>query len=162
MLERIQKELKEGMKARDGMKVSVLRLLLSEFKNEKIKLGRDLEDEEALALVKRAAKKREEAAREYEKGGRPELAEKERGEKKILEAYLPAQLGREEVERLVEETIKELGASSPKDMGRIMGAVMKEHRAEVDGALVREVAAKKLEPPAPPESESFFPFCRGP
>ncbi len=127
------------------MKVSVLRLLLSELKNEKIKLGRDLEDEEALVLVKRAAKRREEAAREYEKGGRPELAEKERGERKILGGYLPAQLGREEIERLVEEAVKESDASSPKDLGRIMSAVMKEHRAEVDGALVREIAAKKLE-----------------
>ncbi len=154
MLERVQNDLKEGMKARDGLRVSVLRLLLSELKNEKIKLGRDLEDEEALALVKSAVKRRGEAAREYEKGGRPELAEKERGERKILEVYLPAQLDRQEIERLVEEAVKELDASSPKDLGRIMSAVMKEHRAEVDGALVREVAAKKLEPSSPPESES--------
>jgi hypothetical protein len=152
MLERIQEDLKEGMKARDGLRVSVLRLLLSELKNEKIKLGRDLEDEEGLALVKRAVKRRGEAAREYEKGGRPELAEKERGERKILEAYLPAQLGREEIERLVEEAVKELDASSPKDLGRVMGAVMKEHRAEVDGALVREIAAKRLEASDRPES----------
>lgn len=146
MLERVQNDLKEGMKARDGVRVSVLRMLLSELKNEKIKLGRDLEDEEGLVLVKRAVKRREEAAREYEKGGRPELAEKERGERKILENYLPAQLDREEIERLVEEAVKELDASSPKDLGKIMSAVMKEHRAEVDGALVREIAAKKLEP----------------
>lgn len=152
MLERIQEDLKEGMKARDGLRVSVLRLLLSELKNEKIKLGRDLEDEEGLALVKRAVKRRGEAAREYEKGGRPELAEKERGERKILEGYLPAQLGREEIERLVEEAVKELDASSPKDLGRIMSAVMKEHRAEVDGALVREIAAKRLEASDRPES----------
>lgn len=152
MIERVQNDLKEGMKARDGLRVSVLRLLLSELKNEKIKLGRDLEDEEGLALVKRAVKRRGEAAREYEKGGRPELAEKERGERKILEAYLPAQLGREEIERLVEEAVKELDASSPKDLGKIMSAVMKEHRAEVDGALVREIAAKRLEASDRPES----------
>lgn len=144
MLERLQGELKEAMKARDAERVSVLRMLISELKNERIALGREPDAGEALAVVKRAVKRRDDAAREFDKGGRPEMAEKERREKVMLEGYLPRQLSREETEALVAEAIASTGASGARDLGRVMGAVMAAHKAEVDGNLVREIAASKL------------------
>lgn len=148
VLARLQADLKEAMKARDERRVSVLRMLLADFKNEKIKLGREPDEDESAALVKRAAKRRDEASESFIQGGRADLAEKERKEKTILEVYLPSQLSTEDIIRMVEAVIQALGASSPNDVGRVMGAFMKEHRATADGNVVRKIVAEKLGAPS--------------
>lgn len=144
MLTRLQADLKESMKARDERRTSVLRMLLADFKNEKIKLGREPNDDESWALVKRAVKRRDEAAESFVQGGRADLAESERKEKTILEKYLPTQLSTEAITQHVEVIIQKLGASSPNDVGRVMGAFMKEHRALADGNVVRKIVSEKL------------------
>ena len=144
MLARLQNDLKDAMKARDELRTSVLRMLISDLKNEKIKLMRGLQDEEVAAILKRSAKRRDEAAAAFEKGGRADLAEKERKEKTILEAYMPVRMPDEEMERIVAEAVQSLGATSPKDAGRVIGAVMKAHGARADGNAVRAAVNRKL------------------
>ena len=119
-------------------------VLQAALKNEQIDKGRDLEDDEALAVISRAAKQRNEAIEQYDKAGRPELADKERGELEILSAYLPKQLGEAEIEAIVRETIVAVGATTKKDIGAVMKDVMAKYRGQVDGKKVQEVAGRLL------------------
>jgi len=132
------------MKARDTLRVSTLRLLLSQIKNDEIERGKVLGREEVLALVQRGIKTRRESVEHFERGGRDDLAAKERREIAILEAYLPRQLGPEEIARAAEELVRELGAQGKKDMGRVMKAFMERHAGEVDGRAASAAVAALL------------------
>lgn len=144
LLDQIQSDLKEAQLARDEVKVSTLRLLLSEIKNKEISKGGVLSDEEIVAIIQREVKKRKEAAAGFRSGGREESAVKEELEAKVLEAYLPSQLGTEELTKIVEETITELGASSISDMGKVIGAVMGKVKGRADGGIVSQLVKSKL------------------
>lgn len=147
MVAKIQEDLKQAQLARDEIKVSTLRLLLSEVKNAEISKGssaEELSDEEIVTIVGSEVKKRKEAASGFRSGGREEQAQKEEIELKILEAYLPAQLSNEQLTKIVEEAISEIGAKSIVDMGRVMGVVMGKVRGQADGTVVSEVVKTKL------------------
>lgn len=147
MIEQIKKEIKEAMKEGNKLKVSTLRMLLSEMKNYQISKGKDraeLEEAEALSLVQKAVKKREEAAEAFSKGGRTEMAQKEETEAEILRVYLPKALSAEELEKAVNDVIAELGATSKRDMGNVMRAIMGRYTGRVDGRKVQEMVASKL------------------
>jgi uncharacterized protein len=104
-----------------------------------------LDDEVAIAVLRRLAKQREESIDAFAKAGRSERAEAERAEKAVIESFLPNLADEATTRAWVQEAIAETGASSARDLGRVMGAVMKTHRADVDGKLVREIAAGLLE-----------------
>ncbi len=142
--ERLQAELKEAMKARDAVKVSTLRLLGSLIKYKEIEAKKDLDDEGVLAVLSTAVKQRRESIEQYEKGNRPDLADKERAELAIIQGYMPAQLGRDEVAALVKETIAETGAAGAKDMGKVMKALMPKVKGKADGKLVNELVKELL------------------
>ncbi|MFQ5541163.1 MAG: GatB/YqeY domain-containing protein [Candidatus Paceibacteria bacterium] len=138
-----------AMKERDTVKLDTLRGLSAAFTNELVATGRkptdELPDEDAIAVIRREVKKRKEAAEAFEKAGRTESAEKERQEQALLEAYLPAQISIDAVQKVVEAKKQELGVSDKKDMGRLMGAVMAELKGKADGGVVKKVVDSVFE-----------------
>ncbi len=144
LTDRIRADLTEAMKARDAARLSTLRLVQAAIKNEQIDKGHELSDEEAEAVVRRAVKQRHDSVEQYRKGGREDLAAKEEAEIAMLEAYLPQMMTREETEAAVDEAISRTGATSKKDLGRVMKEIMSAHRGRVDGKTVQEILGKKL------------------
>jgi uncharacterized protein YqeY len=141
--ERLSADLKQAMKARDQARVSVLRMARAALRNAEIEAGQTFDsDEEIIPVLAREAKQRRESIQEFEKGDRPDLAQKEQAELAILADYLPEEMSAEELERVVQETIAEVGATSPRDMGDVMKALMPKIRGRADGkeanALVRQ------------------------
>lgn len=143
-LEKIQNEIKEAMKARNELKVSTLRLLLSALKYEQVAKMRELTEEDILAVVAKQVKQRKESIESFEKGGRPESAEKEKAELNILMGYMPAQLSQQELEVIVDETISQMGASDLAYLGRVIGAVNARVKGGAPGHVVAQIVKEKL------------------
>src|SRR5262249_8825830 len=143
--EQINKDLTTAMKAKEQLRLDTLRMVKSALKNREIELRKPVDDAEALKVLNTLVKQRREAAELFVKGGRQDLADKESAEAKIIESYMPAALGEDEIERVVVETIKDLGAAGPKDMGAVMKAVMGKLAGQsVDGKLVNALVKGKL------------------
>lgn len=142
--DRIEADLKDAMRAGEATKRDTLRMILAALKNKRIEVGADLDDAAQLAVLTSAAKTRTDSAQQYDDAGRPELAEKERAEIAIIQDYLPRQLDEGEVRAIVEAKIAELELASKKDMGRLMKAVMADHKGTVDGKLVQRLAGELL------------------
>jgi uncharacterized protein len=141
-------ELTEAMKSRDAVRLAVIRDLKSSFVNELVALGKKpdefLDDESALKVIKRKANQRKDSIEQFEKGGRSELADKESAELKILESYLPAQMSDEKIHEIVLQKKTELSVTEKKDMGKLMGVVMKEVGSGADGGRVKSVIEQLL------------------
>jgi uncharacterized protein YqeY len=144
MQKRIEQDLKAAMKSGDKRRVSTLRLLLSVLKNERINSQRELTDEEAEAVIRRAGKQRKEAIEVYDRTGRADLAGAEKEELAILEAYLPQAMSEADLEATIRAIISEKGFSSAKDVGQLMKELMARHRGRVDGKRAQEIARKLL------------------
>jgi uncharacterized protein YqeY len=137
----IKAQMIEAMKAKEAMKLSVLRSLLSAFTNEAVAKGKtpqdELTDDEAMAVISRAVKQRKDSIEQFEKGGRPELAEDEKAELAILQSYLPAQMSREEIFQHVQNKAAEENLTADKK-NQFMGSLMKELKGKADGTVVKE------------------------
>lgn len=144
LTEQIRAELTEAMKARDAEKLSTLRMLQSSMKYQQIEAGHELTDEEALTVIRKAVKQRQDSIEQYEKGNRPELAAKERSEMTMLQAYLPPELSDEEIEGGVKEIIASTGATSKKDMGKVMKEATARYKGRVDGKKIQEIVGRLL------------------
>ena len=144
MLDKLQADLKQAQLSYDAVKVSTLRLLLSEIKNAEIAKGGELSGEDVVSVIQKEVKKRKEAAAGFRSGEREESALKEESELKILKEYLPAQMSTEELTKVVEQTITEVGASSIQDMGKVIGAVMGQVKGRSDGGTVSALVKEKL------------------
>lgn len=145
--EKIAQDLKNAMKSGDSFKRDTLRLLDSAIKNaeiEKKKREEGLGDEEVLEVISRAAKQHNDSIEQFEKGGRPELAEKEKSELEILKAYLPAQLSEDDIRQVVKEIIAGAGEVKLQDMGRIMGQAMGRMKGKADGNVVKKIVGEEL------------------
>ena len=146
--ESIKASIPDAMRAKDEVKLRTLRSLASAMTNEVVAKKRKpdefLTDDEAIAVLKRASNQRKDSIEQFEKGGRPELAEPEKAELAVIEAYLPAQMSREDVEAAVKAKIAELGVSSKAESGKLLGAVMKDLKGKADGGLVKEIADSLL------------------
>jgi uncharacterized protein YqeY len=140
----IEADYKQAFKASDRPVVSALRMLKSAIKNQEIDVGRELTDEETLAIVTREVKRRREAHAQYQNGGRADLAEHEQADIAVYSRYLPAQLTAAELTSLVKETITAVGASGPTDLGKVMGAVMAKVKGRADGATVQAAVRRGL------------------
>jgi uncharacterized protein len=147
--EEINTALKGAMKARDERRVSALRLINAAIKNADIEAqmrGREsLEDEELLPLLQKMIKQRQESLEIYEKAGRKELADKERGEIEVISAYLPQQMSEADVKAAIAEAARQVGAQSIKDKGKVMAALRQAHAGRIDfgkaSALVKSMLA---------------------
>ncbi len=158
--EKIKQDLKEAMQQKQAEKVSVLRLLSSAiFNREKekwAKLGKEeedrvkleqasqLSDEEAIEVISSEAKKRKDSIEQYQKGGREDLAEKEKKELEILTDYLPEQMSEDEIRKIVKEKIEQAGANGPQETGKVMGLLMPQLKGKADGGLVSRIVQEEL------------------
>lgn len=146
----IRAGIKEAMLAKETVKLNVLRGMVTAFTNELVAKGMKPQDElgdaETLAVIKRLAKQRKDSIEQYTNAGRPELAEQEKEELAIIEAYLPAQMSREEIKKIAEAKIAELGVTDKSKMGMLMGAIIKEAGGAADGADVKAVVDELLAP----------------
>ena len=162
--EKIQEDLNSALKEKKELEVSVLRLLLSaifnkekekryklskekpELKEEELEKESELTDEKVIDVISSEIKKRKESILEFEKGKRPELVEKEKKELEILEKYLPEQLSEEEIKKLAKEVIEKIGATGPKNIGKVMTELMPKIKGKADGTLVSKIVKELLVP----------------
>ena len=147
LTQRIDSDLKDAMRAKDANKLGVLRMLKSALKYAAIeKSGPDgeIDDAEATQVIRKQVKQRQDSIESFEKGGRAELAEKEKGEVEILNQYLPAAMNPDELARLVRETITEVGATSKAQMGAVMKALGPKVAGRADGKTLSQEVQKQL------------------
>jgi uncharacterized protein len=143
--DKINEDLTAAMKAKDAERLSVLRMMKAAVKNKEIELIKELEDAQVLQVLVSLIKQRKDSVEQFTKGERLELAEKEAAEIKVIEAYLPAAVSDEEIERTVTEVIAELGVTSIKDMGKVMKACMPKFAGRpADGQKISELVKAKL------------------
>ena len=145
ILPKIMNEIKDAMRAKDSLKLNTLRFLQSALKNREIELRPNpMNDDEAMGVIKKLVKQRKESIEQYKAGNRQDLVDQEASELKILETYLPAQMTKEQVEKLVAEVIAATGAKTIKDMGPVMKEVVAKSGGAADNKLVSELVRAKL------------------
>ncbi|MGN7468604.1 GatB/YqeY domain-containing protein [Brevibacillus sp. SAFN-007a] len=144
VMERLDQDMKQAMKDKAALKLSVIRMVKAALKNEEINKGRTLSEDEVLTILTRELKQRRESLQEFEKAGREELALKSREEIDVLSAYLPAQLSEDEIRDIVREAIAATNAASKKEMGKVMGAIMPKVKGRADGTLVQKIVSEEL------------------
>jgi uncharacterized protein YqeY len=144
LIARLEGELKEAMAARDADRRDTLRLILASLRSAEKELQRPLHDDEELQVLQRERKKRTEAAEAFRAGGREEQAEGEERELAVLEEFMPEPLSDEELEDIVDDAIAEVGATSMRDIGRVMADVMPQVAGRADGSAVSQLVREKL------------------
>lgn len=143
-MDRLSSDMKSAMKNKEKQRLNVIRGLRASMQNEAIKLNKELDESEATAVLNREMKQRKDSLHEFESAGREDLAEQTRFEMNVISEYLPAPLSNEELESIVKETIQEENASSMKDMGTVMSAVMPKISGKADGSQVNQLVKKHL------------------
>lgn len=144
--EKIMDDVKTAMKAKDQLKLNALRFLQAAIKNREIELRPNaINEEEVLGVIKKMVKQRKESIEQYKTAGRQDLVDQESAELQILENYMPTQMGREQIEKLVAEVISSSGAKSVKDMGNVMKEVIARAKGSADNKTVSEVIKSKLQ-----------------
>ena len=144
LTEQIRADMTAAMKAQEKERLSTLRMLQSALKNEQINSGHELSDEEAMTVIRKAVKQRQDSIEQYTNAGRTELADKERSEMELLRTYLPAEMSEEELEAGLREIIASTGAASKKDMGKVMKEATARYKGRVDGKKVQEAVSRLL------------------
>lgn len=142
--EQIEKDFLAAYKAKEDVRVAVLRMLKTALKNRQVELLRPLTDQEVLEVIARQVKQRQESVEQFRQGGRQEMADREQAEMDQLKAYLPEQLSPEETAAAVDAAIAEAGATSVKEMGKVMQALMAKHKGRIDGKAAGELVKAKL------------------
>lgn len=143
----LQAELKNSMLAKDALKTSVLRMLISAityYEIQKGGAGYQASDEDVLAVIQKESKQRKDSIEQFKNANRQDLVDKETKELEILQAYLPAQMSEDEIREIVKKVISEIGATTVKDMGKVMGAVMPKLKGKADGGLVSKLVRDQL------------------
>jgi hypothetical protein len=144
LIARLEDELKQAMVARDESRRDALRLILSSLRSAEKELQRPLHDDEELQVLQRERKRRIEAAEAFRGGGREEQAQGEEEELAVLEEFMPAPLSEEELEEIIDDAIAEVGATSIRDLGRVMADVMPQVSGRADGSVVSQLVREKL------------------
>lgn len=145
--QQLQEELKQSMLARDEVRTSTIRMLLSALSYAEIQkggAGYEASDEDVLAVIQKEAKQRRDSIEAFQTGGRQEMADKEKKELEILQKYLPEQMSEDEIRQLVDHAVSETGAESMQDIGKVMGALMPNVKGKADGNLVNRIVREKL------------------
>ena len=145
--QQLRDQLKQYMLARDELKLSVIRMLLSAityFEINKGGAGYEATDEDVMTVIGKEVKQRKDSIEQFEKANRQDLADKEKKELALLEKYLPQQLSEEEITQFVKEAIAQTGASSPQDMGKVMSALMPKVKGKADGSIVSSIVRANL------------------
>jgi uncharacterized protein YqeY len=140
----LQSALKEAMKTKDTLVRDVVRMAQNAIKQVEIDTRKDVSPTEAVEILQKEAKKRRESIADYEKAGRADMAQQEQDELAILERFLPKQMSADELRAIVDEVIAQVGVSSPKDIGRVMGPIMERVKGLADGKLVSQIVREQL------------------
>ena len=144
MLEKIKEDMKKAMKSGEKEKVVTIRMLLSDIHKKEIDKRGPLTEQEILGVVSKSIKSRKDSIEEFKRGNRDDLVQKESREIEYLSVYLPKPLSKEEILKAIEDIIKETGASSSKDFGRVMKEMMSRYQGQVDGKEIGEIIKQKL------------------
>lgn len=144
LADKVRADMTAAMKAQEKERLSTLRMLQSSLKNEQINVGHELSDEEAMTVIRKAMKQREDSIEQYTNAGRTELAEKERSEMELLKTYLPPELTEAEIESGLREIIASTGAQSKKDFGKVMKEATARFKGRVDGKKIQEIVQRLL------------------
>jgi uncharacterized protein YqeY len=142
--QRIQDDLKTAVRAQDKPRISTLRMVLNALKNAELEEREELTDEKELAVIASYARRIKESIEEFRKAAREDLIAKENGELAIVLSYLPEQMSDDEVRREAARVIADIGAATPRDMGRVMGEMMKRFKGKVDGGAVNRIVSELL------------------
>lgn len=142
--DRISEDMKEAMKAHEKDRLAVIRMVRSAIRQTEIDGKKELDDEGVMSVISKELKMRRDSLEEFERGGRTDLVEKTKAEIEVLLPYLPTQLSEDEIKALVKEAIEGTGASSTKDMGKVMGALMPKVKGRADGKLVNTIVKGML------------------
>ncbi|WP_020676996.1 GatB/YqeY domain-containing protein [Geopsychrobacter electrodiphilus] len=142
--DQLNNDMKDAMRAKDTIRLGTIRQLRSAIKNKEIETGKPLEDDAVIGVITTQCKQRREASQMFRDNARLELAEKEDAELVILQAYLPTQLDEAELRAIISEIIARVGATSPQDMGKVMGPVMAKTRGCAEGKLVNQLVKELL------------------
>jgi uncharacterized protein len=144
LIAQLEDEVKDAMRARDQERVDTLRLVLSSLRSAEKELQRPLSDQEELQVLQRERKRRVEAAEAFRAGGREERAEQEERELSVIQGFMPEPVSEDELERIVDDAIAETGATSMRDLGRVMADVMPQVSGRADGSEVSRLVREKL------------------
>ena len=142
--QKIQEDLKTAVRAQDKPRISALRMVLNALKNTELEEREELTDEKELAVIASYARRIKESIEEFGKAGREDLVAKENGELAIVLSYLPEQMSDDDIRREAARIIADIGAATPRDMGRVMGEMMKRFKGKVDGAAVNRIVSELL------------------
>lgn len=143
---RLLEEMKDAMKSNDKSRLSIIRMVRSAVRNREIEVGKKLDDDGIMKVIQGMIRKGEEALEQFQNAGRIDLVEKEKREIEILKSYLPQPLSQEEILQIIHETIQETQASSLKDLGRVMKALMAKIGGKADGKLINQWVRERLSP----------------
>lgn len=143
--EKLQQDVKDALKSGDGKKRTVLGMVMSAIKNKEIEKRSELNDDDVVAVIASEIKKRKDSVEQFEKGGRPELAEGEKKEIEMLMVYMPEQMSEEEIQNEIKKTIAETGIKDMKEMGKLIGAVMARVRGRASSQIVVKIVKQELE-----------------
>ncbi|MGB2770659.1 MAG: GatB/YqeY domain-containing protein [Candidatus Zixiibacteriota bacterium] len=142
---RINQDAKEALKSKDILTLSVLRMLKSEIRYKEIERGSELSDDDVISVLSSAIKKRKDSIQQFEKGGRDDLASKEKEELAVVTKYMPEQVSEEELSRIISQAISEEGATGVSDLGKVMKLVMPKVRGRADGKKVNQMVSSQLQ-----------------
>jgi uncharacterized protein YqeY len=144
--ERLVEEMKQAMKSNDKLRLSTIRMIRSALKNKEIEVRKKLEDEDIVKVIQVMVRKGEESVEQFQTGGRTDLVEKEKSEIEILKSFLPKPLSQEEILKIIDQSIQETQASSPKDIGKVMKSVIPKIGGKADGKLINQLVKERLSP----------------
>ncbi len=144
LLERLESDMIKAAKARDSERLGVVRYVRSQTKNRQIELGRELKDEDVVEVLARIAKQHRESIEQFREGGRDELVKHERRQLSVIEEYLPAQLGEQELLEILSGVVEETGAAGPRDIGMVMKTIMPRVKGRADGKIVKALVQSRL------------------
>ncbi len=144
IMERLERDMVQAVKGRDAERLGVIRLVRAEAKNLEIELGRKLDDDDAIQVLSRLAKRHRESIEQFTEGGRDDLVERERVQLAVVEEYLPEKLSADELADLIAATIDETGAEGPRGVGLVMKALMPKVKGRADGKAVKDLVLARL------------------
>jgi uncharacterized protein YqeY len=144
LTQRLTEDMKQAMKDKDKVRLSVLRMVKAAVKNREIEIGRPLADDDVLGVIQKELKQRRDSLQAFESAGRTDLVDEVKAEIDVLMSYLPKQLSEEELREIVQSVISELGASGKADVGKVMSAVMPKVKGRADGRLVQSLVQSLL------------------
>lgn len=149
--QRIDQHLKEALKSKDSLKLSVLRMLKSEIRYKEIDKGSELTNDEVISVLSSSIKRRKDSIEQFEKGGRDDLVSKEKAELEVVLEYMPEQLNEEKLSQIIFQAIRQSNASGPSDLGKVMKLIMSQVKGKADGKMVNQLVSSHLSAKANPE-----------